>query len=63
MVYPDQSPGPEHADAAHPRLKDSQVAERAVVLEERKVARKLGWEVAIAVVVVVAVLLVLFFLL
>jgi len=59
MVYPHQNPGPEHAEAAHPKLKDTHIAEKAVALEERKVAMKLGWELAIAVVVVAAAILLL----
>jgi hypothetical protein len=62
MVYPDQSPEREDAEAVHPRLKNTHLKERAVVLGERRVARRLSWEVVIALVVVVAAIALLYLL-
>jgi len=63
MVYPDQRPGLEHADAAHPRLKNTHLAEKAAVLEDREVAKRLNRGLIIAAVVVVAAMTLLYLLL
>jgi len=63
MVYPDQNPGPAHAEAAHPKLKNTHIAEKAAVLEDPKVAKKLNRGLVIAVVVVVAAITLLYLLL
>ncbi len=63
MVYPDQNPGPEHAEAAHPRLKNAHFAEKAAVLEDRKVAKRLNRGLVIAIVIVVAAISILYLLL
>ena len=63
MVYPDQNPGPELAEAAHPKLRNNHFAERVAVLEDRKVAEKLDRGLVIAVVVVVEAITLLYILL
>jgi len=63
MVYPDQNPGPEHAEAAHPKLKNTHFVEKTVVLEERKVAKEPSWGLVVAIVVVVAAITLLYLLL
>ena len=63
MVYPDQNPGPEHAEAAHPKLKNTHFAEKVAVLEDRKVAEKLNRGLVIAVIVVVTAITLLYLLL
>jgi len=63
MVYPHQNPGPELAEAAHPKLKNTHFAEKVAVLEDRKVAQKLNRGLVIAVIVVVAAITLLYLLL
>jgi hypothetical protein len=63
MVYPDQRPGPEHAEAAHPKLKNTHFPENVAVLENRKVAEKLNRGLVIAAVIVAAAITLLYLLL
>ena len=63
MVYPHQNPGPEHAEAAHPKLKNTHFAEKVAVLEDREVAEKLNRGLVIGVVVVVVAAVTLLYLL
>jgi hypothetical protein len=63
MVYPHQNPGPEQAQAAHPRIEDIHLAEKVVILEDRKVAERLNRGLVIAVVAVVVAAVTLLYLL
>lgn len=63
MVYPDQNPGPEHAEAAHPKLENIHYVETTAVLEDARVAEKLHRGLVVAVVVIVAAATLLFLLL
>jgi capsular polysaccharide biosynthesis protein len=63
MVYPHQNPGPEHAEAAHPKVENIHYVETAAVLEDAKVAKKLRRGLVVAVVAIVAAVTLLFLLL
>ncbi len=54
MTGPWNSPSPELAEAAHPELENVRYPEKVVILENRKVARRLHRGLLIAVVAILA---------